>query len=228
MRNVLAATVALLIGIVIAFHVSNYFVRGYYFKYFVFNDFQIGEPLEHDLPFVIKLQSLDNERVSFSFENNGIGTYGMIIYRFDSVFYELTSDKLFQQTRLKASYDNFLSEESSGFDCGTGLGLVTINPLENYSIKLSKKALLDKFYSCHQFSFRLNNQFVDLVNKESIFHRNESNISINSDLKLDTQDSMKIQLFIPLYSLISGKEHRVYSNEIKVSYKDIIENFKNN
>ncbi|MEZ4886339.1 MAG: hypothetical protein R3E32_16505 [Chitinophagales bacterium] len=209
------------------------FTRGYFLKYVTAMP-QMGEITEDILgSFEYHIQKKENGNFDCTIRNNSIFPVNLIVYRNEAFFYNIEDSTLFDvgyATRVRLNLPHGIVEENSGFDCGTGIGLATINPFEKFQQE-------DIFETLANDHFIQSSLLEPIINGDSllaipplIFDKTKSNFVFTGTDKrnVNYKDSLELKFYLPIYSIFTGKQFNLYSNCIKLSYLDLIERIVRN
>ncbi|MGB1243334.1 MAG: hypothetical protein ACPG49_12475 [Chitinophagales bacterium] len=202
--------------------------RGYFFMYLVATP-QMGkfaDDFEGSFEYTIKKKA--NGNFDFRLQNKSIFPVNLILYRNDKFFYALDDSTLFDYAeRAKLNFPIKVRGQGHGFDCGTGIGLATLNPFEEFDLELSYKELLENFSLYQDLTFEIirndSTLWVDCIHLQPILAiSKQKKYSLLKDTKITQKDSVYVEHYLPVYSIFTGKQFNVYSNSIKLSYLDML------
>lgn len=217
-----------------------YFTRGFFLNYLVASP-QMGE-LTNDFEgeFEYTIHKKANGNFGFRLQNKSIFPFNLILYRYGSpniynhYFYSLPDSTLFDYaTRAKLNYPINVKKQGYGFDCGTGIGVATLNPFEEFDLEMSQDELLEHIDLFQDLTLTLHRNdstfLVDFIYLEPIVvQSNQEEYSLVRDSKITEKDSVDVEFYLPVYSIFTGKQFDIYSNCIRFSYLDMITEQMNN
>ena len=151
--------------------------------------------------------------------------YYLLGYRNDEIFYQLNETDLFNlASRKRINYYRDTLNFHYGFDCGTGLGMFSINPKEVFEDTRSLEDLTNHF-NLTDYLFRKDSIYYARINRKPIFKIKETGQLnwIIPNKNLLKEDSIKIQFALLYYSVITGKAKVTYSNELVLNYIELLE-----
>lgn len=174
--------------------------------------------------FDYKITPLGNDFFKFKIKNKSLLPAYVLTYRYDQLLYQLDDTKAIQLgLRSKILSPERLGDASYGFDCGTGLGMVSINPYENFEDTISYEQLLQSYNLINQLSTVIKDTVFDPFHHQVLFYWDENKTMIwNQDMERLNTDSIELQFFLPTHSITDGKQLNAYSNVLKISYIDIV------
>ncbi|PHN07196.1 hypothetical protein [Flavilitoribacter nigricans] len=150
------------------------------------------------------------------------------IYRDNDLQFKLTDSTLFEYAgRIVFDSPYKKSVESYGFDCGTGLGLASINPWENFSLEKTERSIYHRFQFDRMLSVRRDSIFYDPIHLEPLMTiKKGAGWVWHPAASLDPQDSVSVRFYLPVHAPFSGKRYDVVSNPVKFSYLDLIDGWR--
>ena len=155
---------------------------------------KLGEMAQHSMPMSYNIRINSNGDYIFTMENNSPIPKILYGHKLIDSTLKLTTNDLFNlASRVQINTSGLEYKDGYGFDCGTGLGLMTINPYQQFQQIVSKRVIL-KWLSYPKLTGKFENCF---------------------------EDSIKVRFFLPSYSIINGLQSNTYSNSISISTKDL-------
>jgi hypothetical protein len=196
---------AIIIGIIIILISLIFFdlhvLRGYFLTPYLYTS--TFERFDGDMEYIIK----DNGdgTLDLHLKNNSLAYYPIFLYRWE-IFFDLSDSIMFQYyaARSKFSIDgNVLYDQGSGIDCGTGIGMALIRPLESFSLNNLKIQQVIQDYQSYNFIMALKEKGIDISSNETI----------------------SCQLYLQINSL-GVEEVRVYSNVLELPTRLFFEGYE--
>lgn len=196
-----------------------------YFLSNITTEIDFGGNYEEDDQLKYTIQKIDSTNYRLKIKNKNWLPYYLIGYRNDEIFYQLIESNLFNlASRKRINYKNDTLGFHYGFDCGTGLGMFSINPKEVFE-DTKKLEDLTNHFNLTDYVFRKDSIFYSRINRKPILTINENGelnwIINNKNLLKD--DSIKIQFALPYYAVLTGEAKVAYSNELVFNYVDLLE-----
>ena len=217
--------IPLVVALVLCIALDLNLTRGYFLSK-ITPEPQMGNVANGNLGIKYEVTKKANGQYQFSLKNQSIFPkfFFLYIWRSNQLFYTLEDSTIFfYGSRTKINYPILEREDSYGFDCGTGLGVATINPFESFTEKKSYEELT-KFHNFRSLlTFEKSNKLYDLFCRAPLA-KLAKDIQWIDSCPLTYQDSVEVRFFLPVYSIFTGKQHNVYSNPIRLSYLDMIQN----
>ncbi|CAL2081241.1 hypothetical protein [Tenacibaculum sp. 190524A05c] len=167
-----------------------------------------------------------SDKYLFNFRNKSIKPFFVWTYRNDKTIFEVNDSVLRYHYRLIPDLPEFKNKYEYGLDCGTGAGSFTINPFEKFSSEVTHNQVLNPYYwgAYHQ-----NNKSGDTINDLLynkplliVYHR-KNTFKVFDRQDITSKDSLRVQLYLPVFSFDHNELSYIKSNYIKLSYKKIIE-----
>lgn len=199
-----------------------YAFRGFFTSKIHINPDPWGSEQTYSCDFSIEKTKKNN--YLFSFKNQSLFPKYFINYRWREYSQSITDSVFFRYDR-KNLHPNFGFDYSYSFDCGTGLGLSSINPLESFTIEKSYLQIIEE--SSYMSLFRKSNFLYKNIKKKYIdLNHKQLDSIIRTDIKLISEtDSIEIEYYIMMNSFLSKKDIYTTSNKIKVSLKDLLNKY---
>lgn len=205
------------------------FTRGYFtleLVYWIKGNQRLEEEKQNSTNVAYTVCRTQNNQYHFEFVNNSLKPQFFMNYRNDKVFQTVPNDFFFRHAnRLKINHQNYEFHSAFWGSCGTGVGLTSINSFQKFERDISYSKLLKELgkqdYITNKGSFK------DIIYNEDIFSNFDSLI-LNKNLRVKRTDTLNVQFYLPIISLFENKLSYVVSNEIKVGYLDMIEQFIKN
>lgn len=214
--------ISIVLSLSIYFLLDIYLTRGY-FSQRLYPERLNRKAIDGSSLIDFQINKLRNGNYGFLIKNRKPSIFYFIAYRDGKVILSKDQVKIFNYGRVKIETPIYQSKENSGFDCGTGLGLITINPFEVFKKELNYDQLLEKISYRSQITRRRDTSYHDLIyDKPLILKERGSWREINSRSSIEEVDSISVSFYMPIYSIIRGQELKIYSNSIMISYKDVI------
>lgn len=163
---------------------------------------------------VLRIRKTDDNIYHFHFKNNSILPIYLINYRNDHYIQNITDSSFFNYFHPTLPQ---IQNYQNRFDCGTGLGLTSINPLETFEIVKTYNEIIE------EARFMLSNQ---IDNKTDLPQYDLIPNPQNLETTTVTADSISIEYYIVLYSFVSKTEMQIISNQINISLTDLMEKDK--
>ena len=160
-----------------------------------------------------------------NFKNTSLNTFFVWTFRNDKVFFSVNDSVLRYQYRLIIDVAKDKNTYEYVLDCGTGAGSFTINPFENFTSTISHKQILNPYYwgAYHQNNIT-GDTINDLINNKPLLliNNRKNTFKIFDRPDITNKDSIKVQLYLPVFSYDYNNLTYVKSNFFKLSYKEII------
>lgn len=175
----------------------------------------------------LKIEKKTDNKYLFTFTNNSIIPQYFINYRNGQHFQNVT-DSLFFNYLDRNLFPAYHVGYSLNFDCGTGLGYTSINPLESYEIEKNYEDIIKE---CSTFDILKKTDFIYEKSKKKYLELKSNYLEIDSLIRDESQlvlatDSLEVEYYIMTYSFVSKNQMYTLSNRIKVSIKDLLEQYK--
>ncbi|AFM04757.1 hypothetical protein Fleli_2387 [Bernardetia litoralis DSM 6794] len=218
--KILTVQIIILIGLIT---IDLYVFRGYYTSKIIIQPNSWRNTQNYSCKLTIEQKN--NNKYLFKFKNKSIIPSYFLNYRNEKYFQNI-NDTLFFTYIRKNLFPAYRFDYYNSFDCGTGLGLTSINPFESFEIEKTYNDIIEESY--HQ----------DLLKKTDFFHNKVKKSyedldykEIDSLLKKESEiisitDSIEIEYYTIMYSFVSKEEKYTKSNKINVSLKDLLEKYK--
>jgi hypothetical protein len=202
-----------------------FFCRGY-FSDFYLSPFYVDyterrEVDSEDLEFVI---NKEKDLYHITLKNKSIKLFFTRVYR-EGILFSRADTIIPYYYRTKSFYPKSKDDYDNSFGCGTGLGHISINPLEHFNKKLDYVSLV-KNYVYFNYLNRDNDTINDLIyNKPHLILKENKPPTVLKRNDLIEIDSINFKLYLPVYNYNYSKMIYVKSNTFKVAYLDIITNY---
>jgi len=173
-----------------------------------------------------QIEKIANDKYLFTFKNNSILPKYFLNYRNEEYLQKIT-DTMFFDYSGKNLFPAYGFDYYYNFDCGTGLGLSSINPLETFKIEKNYKDIINEF--CHFGTIMKTSFFNKRTEKpytELSFEEIDSLIINGSELVSKT-DSVQIEYYIKMNSSFSKNGIYSVSNKINIGLNDLLSQYKN-
>jgi len=169
----------------------------------------------------LKIEKISNDNYLFTFRNKSILPKYFLNYRNDKIRQKVT-DTIFFNYLEKNLFPAYSFDYYRRFDCGTGVGLSSINPLESFRIEKSYEDIINESSSLNRIKniTFFNKRFIDLDYYEI------DSLIVNENPLVSINDSIEIEYYINMNSFISKDVNYIVSNRINVSLKDILDQYK--
>jgi len=226
MKKLIKIVIRLLVFIIVLFLIDLYLLRGYYSAPL------INKLYNPEISSIEKKSDALNIQVSrqrkvlqINFKNKSIRPFLVWTYRWNALF--PVNDSVFSSHyRLKTKFPKYENEYHYGLDCGTGAGTFSITPLESFSSKITEEKLLEYFCigAYHQYNEK-SDTINDLIYDKPLMvidgRKNTFKVFPREDLT--KQDSINVQLYLPVFSFTHQNLYYVKSNFFKLPYSKMIE-----
>jgi len=225
-----AIKISLIVGLIlyILLYLDLKLTRGYFLSKIAASPRigQLSEDKKTAMIYTIQKKA-DGTIISY-FKNNSLTPKFIISYRFDDIFQKVNHDFFLDKAaRKNISSSRKTKETGYGFDCGTGLGSTSINPLESFYIERDYQDFLESFDLSRNLAERRGGAMMyDLLRLRPLFETKNNELIWLNEGNISPKDSIDVKFYIPVYSIFSGKQTNVYSNVIKVSYFDLLNEAK--
>lgn len=224
MKKLLKIVLKLLGFTVVLFLIDLYILRGYYSAPLVNKLYNSGgiEKKSDDLSITVNKKG---KMFRINFKNKSIKPFIVWTYRWNT-FFPVNDSVFTSHYRLKANFPKYQNEYDYGLDCGTGAGTFSINSFECFSYSLKEKELLQYFYigAYHQYNEK-GDTINDLIYNKPllVLHPRKNTFKVFPRKDLTKQDSINVQLYLPVFSYNHQDLHYVKSNYFKLPYSKMIE-----
>lgn len=205
--------------------ISDLFVfKGYYTSKVIVQSEYKGNSEDYSCEFNIKKGIGD--KYIFTFKNYSLFPKYFLNYRDDELFQNIT-DSIFFDYLGGNLFPAYATDYSLNFDCGTGLGLTSINPLESFEIEKTYKEIIEEFSTLDMLA--KTTYLSERTPAEKPFYEFKNN-EIDSFIKSEsrhvlTTDSVQVEYYISMYSFVSKDKIYTVSNRINVSMIDLISEY---
>lgn len=168
------------------------------------------------------IEKKNKELYTFTFKNKSIIPSYFVNYRNGNIFTNDIEYIFFIDNRNRIMNTiGDIKEIDLTFGCGNGLGHYSINPYEKFIKDYSYEDILNEIsYPSKIFDKEGN----DLLYGDKLFS-DKKNFILNENSRINKKDSLDIQFYTGLYSMESYDFYPIKSNNIKIGYLDIIENY---
>lgn len=207
--------------------IDLYVFRGFYSSEIIINPNHPFITENNSCCFKIKKET--DDKYIFTFKNYSLFPKYLMNYRNEQYFQSVHSDLFFNYIDA-IIFPAYGTDYNLNFDCGTGLGLSSINPFESFKVEMTYKEIIEdiswldilsnSMYLEERYSFE--KPFYDLEYDEidSLIVEVSQNVLIT--------DSVQVEYFVPLYSFVSKDRINMESNKVTVSMKDILDEYMKN
>ncbi len=184
----------------------------------------VNEMGEQDPNVVYEITPLPNGNYNFRFENNAMTPKYFTGYRPSDLNFDVDASYFF----MHAGWTQLVLPDTvvglcENWGCGTGLGQISINPLEVFELELTYEELIKK--SFYQLPFNnLEESITDPIYNEPLL-KDSNNFWLQIDPEKSTisiTDSIQVHYFIYLESVFDGERYMVKSNAIQLGYLDLL------
>lgn len=214
--------ISMALSISIYFLLDTYLTRGH-FTQKIYSQRLYEDAIDGSSILDFQINRLENGNYCLKIKNRKPSIFYFRAYRNDKIFLNKNQIKIFNYGRIKIETPIYKSKQSSGFDCGTGLGLININPYEGFTEELNYDQFLEKISLKSQVTRKRNTTYYDIIyDKPLIQDKRMIGSERNNENKIVEMDSISVSFYLPVYSIISGQEMIVSSNSIKISYQDVL------
>ncbi len=191
--------------------IDLYVFRGYYTSEIIINPNMWVDNQDYDCN--LKIEK-DNKNYIFRLTNKSICPKYFTNYRNDELFQKLgdTLPLLYLEKNLGDLYSEGYYPH---FDCGTGLGLTSINPFDSFEIRKTYNDIINE--NSHNLI-----KTIELNKPIKSFSKKQIDSIINNEFKsISEKDSIDVEYYLPMISFVSKNSLYVVSNKINLSKKDL-------
>ena len=217
--------ILILLLILISIFLIDMKTTRHYFLSKITTEIDFGGNYEEDDEIQYTIQKIDSTEYKVRIKNKSWHPHYLTGYRHDEIFYQLNESDLFNlASRKRIKYKNDTLNFHYGFDCGTGLGIFSINPKENFEDTRSLGALTNHF-NLTNYVFKIDSIYYSRINNKPLLRIDKLGELhwINENKKHLKGSSIKIQFALPYYSVLNGEAKVAYSNELTLNYIDLLE-----
>jgi hypothetical protein len=172
-----------------------------------------------------KIEKSDQTYV-LTFENNSLQPYYFWTYRFEELIQEIPDSIFFSYAgRMQIFYPYFTTKLHYGFDCGTGVGMTAVRPLESFEIRKSYFELLgsdDYLYDHFEDSHPGDTIAQDLYHQKPLISLIDNKFKLLENPSIQKTDSVSVSFYLPVFSPLANELSYIQSNTIKFSYHDMV------
>ena len=90
---------------------------------------------ENNLSLFYTIRRMENGNYELEFKNNSITPKQFYLYEWETFFKLSDSILFYYASRDKINFNGRVKEDYYGFDCGSGLRTVSINPFERFKVE---------------------------------------------------------------------------------------------
>ncbi|MEE4000308.1 hypothetical protein V1T75_08155 [Tenacibaculum sp. FZY0031] len=225
MKKLIKFALTILSFLIIFILVDLYVFRGYfsdlYLGPFYENNLKTEEIISNDLELkIIKQKNI----YEINFKNKTLKPYFIWTYRWNVYF--PVNDSIFSfHYRFNANFPEHKDEFDYSVSCSTGLNTFTINPLESFQNKLNYKQIVNLVYWPYYHHQKIKNDTImDLIHGKPLLFNNDKVMKIFERNDISKRDSINLKFYLPVFNYNNQNLIYVKSNNIKIAYKDIVEN----
>jgi hypothetical protein len=184
---------------------------------------EIGQMNNSEGQIKYQIQKLENRTIRFELQNSSLLPKFIFGYRNDELRIKSGFDLIFDNaSRKNWQTDYKIKKSHPGFDCGTGLGIFSINSFEKISKEESYSEFLSRFHIRDLIIEKDSNGYDIIYGEPLLVRKRDGEQYVAKDISILESDSIEVQFYLPTYSIFNGKQTNNYSNSIKVSYLDLL------
>lgn len=201
-----------------------YFLSTILYKIAYTKRFDFGGAYEASDDFIYTIKQINPEEYTFTIKHQSPFPKLLYAYRDQRIFCTLDDRTLWSH----ALRDNIIYKKDSlkahyGYDCKTGLGLISINPFESFEITSRLEDFVD-FLDLSKCVEKIDTVYYHQTNSRSLSKgkQQEEGNWVNK-IPIQQSDSITVQFALHYYSFLTGKSKGAYANELKFNYQQIID-----
>lgn len=189
-----------------------------------YDERHVDEVEEQDPNVVYEITQLPNGNYNFRFENNAITPKYFTGYRPEGFSIDIDSYTFFGY----ADWAQLVLPDTvvglyEFWGCGTGLGPITINPLEVFESEFTYEDLVRKSFYRLPLNYNQEQVFDPIYNEPFLKDSNDFWVQIDPEKStIPITDSIQVHFFVYLESIFDCERYMVKSNAVQLGYLDLL------